>query len=100
VRQPASFCGVTGLKPTYGRVSRYGLVAYGSSLDVVGAFGHTASDVAQVFGLMAGHDPQDATTVDLPVPTIQLDQPPEKTLRGLKIGVPMNIYRRMQGEQG
>src|SRR5574341_80102 len=73
VRQPASFCGVTGLKPTYGRVSRYGLIAYGSSLDVVGALGRSAADVALAFNRMAGHDPRDATTMDLPLPHISLD---------------------------
>jgi aspartyl-tRNA(Asn)/glutamyl-tRNA(Gln) amidotransferase subunit A len=62
VRQPASFCGVTGIKPTYGRVSRYGLIAYGSSLDCVGALARTVEDVAIVFAQMAGHDRQDATT--------------------------------------
>jgi aspartyl-tRNA(Asn)/glutamyl-tRNA(Gln) amidotransferase subunit A len=92
VRQPASFCGVTGVKPTYGRVSRYGLVAYGSSLDVVGALGRNAADVAQVFSLLAGYDPLDATCLDLPVPPMQLDQPPERVLRGLRIGVPDEYF--------
>ena len=68
VRQPAALCGVTGLKTTYGRVSRYGLVAFGSSLDTVGAFGRTAQDVAAVFRVMAGADPRDATTADVGVP--------------------------------
>jgi aspartyl-tRNA(Asn)/glutamyl-tRNA(Gln) amidotransferase subunit A len=97
VRQPASFCGVTGLKPTYGRVSRYGLVAYGSSLDVVGAFGRSAADVALIFSLMAGHDPLDATTIDLPVPEIRLSPPGEgdphqRNLKGLRIGVPQEYF--------
>jgi aspartyl-tRNA(Asn)/glutamyl-tRNA(Gln) amidotransferase subunit A len=93
VRQPASFCGVTGLKPTYGRVSRYGLVAYGSSLDVVGAFGRAAADVAPIFEQLAGRDPLDATTVDLPVPEIDLVRSDaEQPLIGLRIGVPDEYF--------
>jgi len=95
VRQPASFCGVTGIKPTYGRVSRYGLVAYGSSLDCVGAFGRSAADVAQLFTVMAGHDPLDATTLDLPVPSITLPstiQSDSQPLKGLRIGVPQEYF--------
>ncbi len=93
VRQPASFCGVTGIKPTYGRVSRYGLVAYGSSLDVVGAFGRSAADVAIVFEQIAGYDPLDATTMDLPVPTIELATGDAHIdVRGIRIGVPAEYF--------
>jgi len=90
VRQPASFCGITGLKPTYGRVSRYGLVAYGSSLDVVGVLGRNAADVALVFTHIAGYDPRDATTIDLPVPSIPLKA--ETNLKGLRVGVPQEYF--------
>ena len=90
VRQPASFCGITGIKPTYGRVSRYGLVAFGSSLDCVGALGRTAADVATLFSLMAGYDRRDATSMDLPVPAIELA--PETSLKGLRIGVPQEYF--------
>lgn len=94
VRQPASFCGVTGIKPTYGRVSRYGLVAYGSSLDVVGALASHVEDVALLFSIMAGHDPLDATTVDLPVPEIGfIDyQDGDRLLQGLRVGVPDEYF--------
>jgi aspartyl-tRNA(Asn)/glutamyl-tRNA(Gln) amidotransferase subunit A len=90
VRQPASFCGLTGLKPTYGRVSRYGLVAYGSSLDVVGALGHSAADVAAIYTVIAGHDPKDATSMDYPVPGIQLGR--DGNLAGLRLGVPEEYF--------
>lgn len=93
VRQPASFCGVTGIKPTYGRVSRYGLVAYGSSLDAAGVLARSAADAATLFTCMAGHDPLDATSMDLPVPEIRLDGiPSERPLQGVKIGVPDEYF--------
>jgi len=85
VRQPASFCGVTGIKPTYGRVSRYGLVAYGSSLDSLGALALSAEDAALIFMQMAGHDERDATSVQVPVPQIDLSR--ADGLKGLRIGV-------------
>jgi aspartyl-tRNA(Asn)/glutamyl-tRNA(Gln) amidotransferase subunit A len=90
VRQPASFCGVTGIKPTYGRVSRYGLVAYGSSLDSVGALATTAEDAALLFTQMTGYDPRDATSTDVAAPEIWLS--PEPDLRGLRVGVPDEYF--------
>jgi aspartyl-tRNA(Asn)/glutamyl-tRNA(Gln) amidotransferase subunit A len=90
VRQPASFCGVTGIKPTYGRISRYGLVAFGSSLDVVGCLGRDVADVALVFNLMAGPDRRDATSMDIPVDPIQLMRP--NGLHGLRIGIPQEYF--------
>ena len=90
VRQPASFCGVTGLKPTYGRVSRYGLVAYGSSLDAVGVMARTVEDVALLFAHMAGYDPLDSTSMQVPLPEVNLNQP--DTLKGFKVGVPDEYF--------
>lgn len=90
VRQPASFCGVTGIKPTYGRVSRYGLIAYGSSLDSVGALARTAEDLALLLKVMAGYDPKDSTSHDRPVPTYEL--PAEADLKGLRVGVPAEYF--------
>jgi aspartyl-tRNA(Asn)/glutamyl-tRNA(Gln) amidotransferase subunit A len=99
IRQPASFCGVTGIKPTYGRVSRYGLVAYGSSLDCVGAFAHSAADAALIFSTIAGHDPLDATSVDLPINDSILSGGFAKSkdagdagLSGLRVGVPKEYF--------
>ncbi|MCB2263148.1 MAG: Asp-tRNA(Asn)/Glu-tRNA(Gln) amidotransferase subunit GatA [Candidatus Thiosymbion ectosymbiont of Robbea hypermnestra] len=86
IRQPASFCGVTGIKPTYGRVSRYGMIAYGSSLDQGGVIARTAQDCALILQAMAGFDPKDSTSVERPVP----DYPAglDTDLAGLRIGVP------------
>lgn len=90
IRQPAALCGITGLKPTYGRVSRYGMIAYASSLDQGGPMTHSAEDAAIVLQSMAGFDPKDSTSVDLPVPdySANLNQP----LTGLKIGLPKEFF--------
>lgn len=90
VRQPAAFCGVTGLKTTYGRVSRYGLIAYGSSLDSVGCLTRSAEDAALIFSAISGYDPHDATSQDIPVPLIDLGH--TEDLKGLKIGVPSEYF--------
>ncbi|TAK21047.1 MAG: Asp-tRNA(Asn)/Glu-tRNA(Gln) amidotransferase subunit GatA [Chloroflexota bacterium] len=90
VRLPASFCGVVGLKPTYGRVSRYGLVAYGSSLDQIGPLARTVEDCATALTAIAGHDPHDATTLPGPVPTFE--RASESRLDGLRIGVPREYF--------
>jgi aspartyl-tRNA(Asn)/glutamyl-tRNA(Gln) amidotransferase subunit A len=87
VRQPAAHCGVVGLKPTYGRVSRYGLVAYASSLDQVGVLARTVRDAAMLLGVIAGHDPRDATSLPEPVPDYGAALGPGD-LRGLKLGLP------------
>src|SRR5213595_1241555 len=85
IRQPASFCGVVGLMPTYGRVSRYGLIAFASSLDHIGPLAKTVKDAAIVLRTIAGRDPMDATSADVPVPDYvsELDKP----VKGMKIGV-------------
>jgi aspartyl-tRNA(Asn)/glutamyl-tRNA(Gln) amidotransferase subunit A len=90
IRQPASFCGVTGLKPTYGRVSRFGLVAFASSLDQIGPFGWTARDCAMILGAIAGADPNDSTAAPQPVPDY-LDAL-DGNLRGIKVGVPREYF--------
>jgi aspartyl-tRNA(Asn)/glutamyl-tRNA(Gln) amidotransferase subunit A len=90
IRQPAAFCGVVGLMPTYGRLSRYGLIAFASSLDHPGPFAKTVHDAALMLQAMAGRDPLDSTTADLPVPdyTSQIGRP----ITGLKIGVPAEYF--------
>lgn len=90
IRQPASLCGVVGLKPSYGRVSRYGLVAYGCSLDQVGPFARSVSDAALLLEAIAGHDRRDSTSVDKPVPAYR--QALQKPVRPLTIGVPREYF--------
>jgi len=85
IRQPAAFCGVVGLKPTYGRVSRYGLVAFASSLDQIGPLAKDVTDAALMMNILAGHDAQDSTSVDLPVPDYR--QALEKNVKGMKLGL-------------
>ncbi len=90
IRQPAALCGITGLKPTYGRVSRYGMVAFASSLDQGGTMARTAEDNALMLNVMAGFDPRDSTSIDREVPdyTANLNEP----LKGLKIGLPKEYF--------
>lgn len=90
IRQPAALCGITGLKPTYGRVSRYGMIAFASSLDQGGTMARTAEDNALMLNVMAGFDPRDSTSIDREVPdyTATLDQP----LKGMKIGLPREYF--------
>ncbi|GIW88713.1 MAG: glutamyl-tRNA(Gln) amidotransferase subunit A [Isosphaeraceae bacterium] len=90
IRQPAALCGIVGLKPTYGRVSRYGLVAFASSLDQIGPFGHDVRDTALLLGVIAGRDAADATSVDEPVPDYlaRLDEAPE----GLRLGLVREFF--------
>ena len=92
VRQPAAFCGVVGLKPSYGRVSRYGLVAYASSLDQVGTLSKDVLDAAILLQAIAGRDPRDSTTMDLPVPDYPAALREEPDLRGVRVGVPKEYF--------
>lgn len=91
VRQPASFCGVVGLKPTYGRVSRWGAIAFASSLDQIGPVGATVADVARTLGVIAGHDPRDGTSLPDPVPDY-LAGLAAADVAGLKVGVPSEYF--------
>ncbi len=93
VRQPAALCGVVGVKPTYGRVSRYGLVAFASSLDQIGPFGKDVTDAAILLGAIAGYDPRDSTSVDAPVPDYASGvRSQESGVKGLKVGVPKEYF--------
>jgi aspartyl-tRNA(Asn)/glutamyl-tRNA(Gln) amidotransferase subunit A len=90
IRQPAAFCGVVGMKPTYGRVSRYGLVALASSLDQIGPFGQDVTDTALLLGAVAGHDPRDATSIQAPVPDYAAEL--SKGAAGLTLGLPDEYF--------
>ena len=91
IRLPASFCGIVGLKPTYGRVSRFGLIAYGSSLDQIGPMTRSVEDAARVLQVIAGHDPKDSTSVDVPVPDY-LAGLGREDLSGVTIGLPEEYW--------
>jgi aspartyl-tRNA(Asn)/glutamyl-tRNA(Gln) amidotransferase subunit A len=98
IRQPASFCGVVGVTPTYGRVSRYGLTAFASSLDHIGPFGRSVKDSATLLGVIAGRDLRDSTSADAPVPdyTALLDG----NVKGLKLGLPREYLKELMSETG
>jgi len=97
VKQPAALCGVVGLRPTYGTVSRYGLVAFASSLDIAGPIAKTVRDCALLFRTIAGRDPADSTSVDLPEP---VELPEREDLRGLRVGVPRELNEAEGIESG
>ena len=90
IRQPAALCGVSGMKPTYGRVSRYGLVAFASSLDQIGPFARDARDSAALLGIIAGHDPRDSTSIPQPVPNYESAFSEDMT--GMRIGIPSEYF--------
>ena len=90
IRQPAAFCGCVGLKPTYGRISRYGLVAFASSLDQIGPLTRTVRDAALLLGVLAGSDPMDATCLDEPVPDYEAALTGD--IRGMRIGLPREYF--------
>ena len=90
IRQPAAFCGIVGLKPTYGRVSRYGLVALSSSFDQIGPFANSVADAARVLQVIAGHDPHDSTSAEIPVPDFAASLTGD--VRGMRIGLPRQAF--------
>ncbi len=92
IRQPAALCGCVGIKPTYGRVSRYGVIAYGSSLDQVGPLARSVEDCAIMLEVIAGHDPRDTTSAPHPVPSFTKALHSRKDLQGLKVGVPKEFF--------
>ncbi len=96
IRLPAAFCSVTGIKPTYGAVSRYGLVAYASSLDQIGPMAKDVQDIALMLNLICGHDPQDSTSVPREHPdfTSFLDKP----IKGMTLGLPTEFFSKLENE--
>ena len=92
IRQPAALCGLTGIKPTYGRVSRYGMIAFASSLDQGGTLARTAEDAAILLGAMSGHDPKDSTSLNVEVPNYTKDL--NNDISGLKIGLPTEFFEQ------
>jgi len=98
IRQPASFCGVVGVTPTYGRVSRYGLAAFASSLDHIGTLARTVRDAAVLLGAIAGRDPMDATSAEAPVPNYT--HPLDGDVKGMKLGLPLEYLKDLTSETG
>ena len=92
IRQPASLCGLTGIKPTYGRVSRYGMIAFASSLDQGGVIARSAEDAALVLEAMSGHDPKDSTSLNLDAPDLTANL--NDSIKGMKIGLPKEFFDR------
>src|ERR1035437_10384568 len=98
IRQPAQFCGVVGVTPTYGRVSRYGLTAFASSLDHIGPFGRSVKDSATVLGVIGGRDPRDSTSAEAPVPDYSAHL--TRDVKGLKLGLPVEYLKQLTSETG